>query len=88
MNWACEFTANAKEDLQALPKAIQKRVVRVAAQMALDPFQGNVKALQGQDWKGVFRRRIGDYRILFTADPATKIVTIHQVSLRSGKTYR
>jgi hypothetical protein len=30
--------------------------------MEIDPFQGNVKALQGEEWKGVFRRRLGDYR--------------------------
>lgn len=56
--------------------------------MAANPFQGNVKALQGEQWKGVYRRRIGDYRIFFTADRAKEIVVIHQISLRSGKTYR
>jgi mRNA-degrading endonuclease RelE of RelBE toxin-antitoxin system len=62
MNWVCEFSEDAQNDLQDLPKAIQKRVARVMTQMAADPFQGNVKALQGEQWKGVFRRRIGDYR--------------------------
>jgi mRNA-degrading endonuclease RelE of RelBE toxin-antitoxin system len=58
------------------------------SQMAKDPFDGNVKALRGEQWKGVFRRRIGDYRILFTPDRATETVVIHQIALRSGKTYR
>jgi hypothetical protein len=53
MNWACKFTADAELDLRGLPKAIQKRVARVLTQMADDPFQGNVKALQGEAWKGV-----------------------------------
>jgi mRNA-degrading endonuclease RelE of RelBE toxin-antitoxin system len=88
MNWVCKFSANAEQDLRGLPKAIQKRVARVLTQMASDPFQGNVKALQGSEWKGVFRRRIGDYRLLFTADHAQKTAVIQQISLRSGKTYR
>lgn len=88
MSWAFKFTPNARQDLTVLPKAIQKRVARVMAQMAEDPFRGNVRALQGEEWKGVFRRRIGDYRLLFTADHATKTVVVHQISLRSGKTYR
>jgi mRNA interferase RelE/StbE len=88
MSWACEFTKTAEEDLTGLPKAIQKRVARVLAQMATDPFRGNVKALQGEEWKGVFRRRIGDYRLLFTADHEKKLVVVHQISLRSDKTYR
>ena len=88
MRWDCEFTEDAEEDLKGLPKAIQKRVARVLARMAIDPFQGNVKALQGEEWKGVFRRRMGDYRLLFTADHEKKLVVVHQISLRSGKTYR
>jgi len=55
--------------------------------MGSDPFQDDVKALQGE-WKGVFRRRIGDYRLLFTADHAQETVVVQQISLRSGKTYR
>jgi mRNA-degrading endonuclease RelE of RelBE toxin-antitoxin system len=86
MNWVCKFSAHAEQDLLGLPKAIQKRVARVLTQMASDPFQGNIKALQGSEWKGVFRRRIGDYRLLFTADRAQKTVVIQQISLRSGKT--
>ena len=57
MSWVCELTEDAKKDLGDLPKAIQKRVARVLAQMETDPFQGNVKALKGDEWKDVFRRR-------------------------------
>jgi len=88
MNWACEFTTNATEDLTGLPKAVQKRVARVVSQMESDPLQGDVKALQGEEWKGVFRRRIGDYRLLFTINHGKKIVVVQQISRRSGKTYR
>jgi mRNA interferase RelE/StbE len=88
MSWAFEFSAAAEEDLNGLPKAIQKRVARALTQMATDPFQGNVKALHGEEWKGVFRRRIGGYRLLFTADHAKKVIVVQQISLRSGKTYR
>ena len=85
MKWACEFTENAQQDFSSLPKAIQKRVVRVVTQMSSDPFQGNVKALQGEEWKGVFRRRLGDYRLLFTVNHDEQKVVIHQITLRSGK---
>lgn len=69
------------------PEVYSKRVARVLAQMESDPFQGNVKALQGAGWKGVFRRRIGDYRLLFTADHTQKTFIVQQISLRTGKTY-
>jgi hypothetical protein len=38
--------------------------------METDPFQGDVKALAGPQWVGVFRRRMGSYRLLFTVDPS------------------
>lgn len=60
MNWACDLSTNAERDLRGLPKAIQRRVARVLTQMSADPFQGNLRALRGLEWKGVFRRRIGD----------------------------
>ena len=71
-----------------MPKAIQKRVARVLAQMAADPFQGDVKSLKGEEWRGVFRRRIGDYRILFTADRNAQRVFVARILPRSEKTYR
>jgi mRNA-degrading endonuclease RelE of RelBE toxin-antitoxin system len=88
MNWACDLTDDATEDLKDLPKAIQKRVARVVEQMQHDPFQGDVKALHGDEWKGVFRRRIGDYRILFLPDWANQVVHILRILLRSSRTYR
>ena len=88
MNWVCELTEDAKKDLRDVPKAVQERVARVMMQMATDPFQGNVKALQGKEWRGVFRRRIGDYRLLFTASREQGTVIVLRVLLRSGETYR
>ena len=88
MTWACELTEDAERDLRGLPKSIQKRVARVLTQMAAEPFLGNVKALKGDEWRGVFRRRIGDYRILFTADRARQTVFVLRILIRSEKTYR
>jgi mRNA interferase RelE/StbE len=88
MSWVCEFSENAAEDLKGLPKAIQKRVARLLTRMADDPFHGDVRALQGEEWKGVFRRRMGDYRLLFTVDHTKKLVVVQQITLRSGRTYR
>jgi mRNA-degrading endonuclease RelE of RelBE toxin-antitoxin system len=57
-------------------------------QMATDPFQGNVNAIQGKEWRGVFRRRIVDYRLLFSDSREQGIVTVLRILLRSGETYR
>jgi mRNA-degrading endonuclease RelE of RelBE toxin-antitoxin system len=88
MNWACELTDDAKRDLHDLPDAVQKRIARMLDQMQDDPFLGDVKALQGEEWKGVFRRRLGDYRVLFIPDWGNHIVNVLRIVIRSAKTYR
>ena len=88
MSWVCDLTEDAEEDLRGLPKAIQKRVARVLTQMESNPLQGNVKALQGEAWKGVFRRRIGDYRLLFAVNRTKETVSILRILIRSGNTYQ
>ena len=88
MNWVSRLTSDAEEDLRELPKPIQKRVARTIEQMERDPLQGNVKALQGPEWRGVFRRRIGDYRLLFRLDHQKQTITILRILIRSGNTYR
>lgn len=87
MSWICELTEDAKRDLRDLPEAAQKRGARVLAQMETDPFQGDVKALKGDEWNDVFRR-LGDYRLLFTAERQKGTVHVIRILLRSGKTYR
>jgi mRNA-degrading endonuclease RelE of RelBE toxin-antitoxin system len=86
MIWVCNFTQDAQTDLEALPRAIQKRVARAVDIMETDPFRGGVKALVGPEWKGVFRRRMGSYRLLFTADHAGKTVFVVRILIRSERT--
>lgn len=88
MSWACDLTEAAQRDLEDLPRPIQKRVARVLTIMGTDPFQGDVKALAGPAWQGVFRRRIGDYRLLFTVDHSKRKVFIIRILIRSEKIYR
>ena len=49
MSWVCDLTDDAKRDLRNPPKPIQKRVARALDQMQTNPFQGDVKALQGEE---------------------------------------
>ena len=88
MSWVCNLTDDARRDLCDLPKAIQRRVARVLQQMQVDPFQGDVKALRGDEWKGVFRRRFGDYRLLFLPNSGHHSVSVLRILIRSEKTYR
>ncbi len=45
-----------------------------------DPRLPGTKKLQGED---AFRLRVGDYRVLYTSDDHTQIITIYAIGHRS-----
>jgi mRNA-degrading endonuclease RelE of RelBE toxin-antitoxin system len=62
---------------------------------AIDEFEerddsqwSNIKALQGPEWKGRFRKRVGPYRIIFRKFPDRNVVEISSILVRSKHTYR
>jgi mRNA-degrading endonuclease RelE of RelBE toxin-antitoxin system len=57
---------NALKELDLMQPRIRDKVLDVCKKMAQDPFEGDVRPIKGV--KGVFRKRVGDYRIAFTVD--------------------
>lgn len=53
-----------------------------------DSQWSNVKALQGAQWKGRFRKRIGAYRIIFRKHPDRGVAEISAILIKSKDTYR
>lgn len=54
--------------------------------MEVDPFAGDVERLKHQPT--AFRRRFGDWRIFFDADPARRLVEVRYIERRTSTTYR
>jgi mRNA interferase RelE/StbE len=88
MTWDVEVSAGAEKDLRRLPRDRRAHVERAMDEMERDPFAGDVKPLKGPQWKGRFRMRIGDYRIIFTVNHGARLVWISAILTRSEKTYR
>ena len=88
MTWAVEVSAAAEKHLKRVPRDRRARLERAIDEMESDSSAGDIKSLQGPQWEGRFRKRVGDYRIIFTAAHSTKLVGISAILLRSEKTYR
>ena len=88
MSWTVELSAAAEKDLKRLPRDRQATLERAIDEMEGDPFARDVKPLKGPQWKGRYRKRVGDYRIIFTVEHRTRRVAISAVLIRSEKTYR
>jgi len=86
--WTVSLARKAARDLDRLEGADWPAVRRAIDGLAEDPYRGDVRPLQGKDWKGYFGKRVGDFRVIFTLDQAARAVMIHTVLRRSEKTYR
>lgn len=63
-------------------KATQERVAQGLKGLLVIPPQGDIKPIKGR--QGLYRLRIGSYRILFEIQHKEKIVYIQAIDFRGG----
>jgi mRNA-degrading endonuclease RelE of RelBE toxin-antitoxin system len=90
MRFRVEVSRDAQEQLSRFPRDVRERM-----EHAIDEFEekddsqwSNIKALQGPEWKGRLRKKVGPYRIIFRKFPDRAVVEISAILLRSKHTYR
>lgn len=80
MSYAVSFKASAVKALDKLPKSVQVRVIEKALALASDPRPSGSVKLAGSS--GLWRIRIGDYRIAYHIDDQRRTVDIRIVAHR------
>jgi mRNA interferase RelE/StbE len=75
------FLPVARKEILCLPHEVWKRIDRKILALADDPRPHDVKALHGE--KGLYRVRVGDYRIVYSVED--KIITVVIVRVRHRK---
>jgi mRNA-degrading endonuclease RelE of RelBE toxin-antitoxin system len=90
MRFHVELSNEAQKQLASFPRDVRERVER-----AIDEFESrddlqwsNIKALQGLEWKGRLRKKVGQYRIIFRKYPERGVLEISAILIRSKDTYR
>ena len=90
MRYRVELSTEAQKQLLNFPRNVRDRLER-----AIDDFEtkddsqwSNVKALQGDQWKGRYRRKVGPYRIIFRKFPDRGMAEISAILLKSKDTYK
>ena len=76
-----DFTPGAEMDLARLDKPIAQRVLRKLRWLAENYEATTAEALTGP-WEGVFKLRVGDYRVLYTCDREKQRITVRFVRHR------
>ena len=90
MRYRVELSAEAQKQFAKLPRDVRDRIESEIDEMEErdDSLWSNMKALQGSEWKGFYRKRIGSYRIIFTKVPARGVAEIAAILIKSKDTYR
>jgi mRNA-degrading endonuclease RelE of RelBE toxin-antitoxin system len=84
MNWTVVLAGPARKSLERVPASDRKRILAAPGQMEANPFQGDIRKLQGLPG---FRRRVGNWRILFEVVAESGHVVVSAVERRTSTTY-
>lgn len=85
MTYEVRIDRHADRALDSLPVSVAKRLTSKMAVLKVDPLRprpgADIKRLH--DVPGVFRLRIGDYRVFYSVYPDDRIVVVTDVRHRS-----
>jgi len=79
MTYKARFSRTFLKKEKKLPKHIKDRVIEAVKQILIDPYRG--VSLIG-DLKGLWRHRVGNYRIIYEINEKEKLVIFHFVKPR------
>lgn len=82
MKHEVRLSKRALRELESLDSIMRKRIVSRLEELGEEPFPRGVAKLQGRD--GVYRVRVGDYRILYEVLHDEKMVLVDKIEQRSG----
>ena len=84
MEWTVVLAGPARKSLKRIPASDKTRILTALAEMQQDPFQGDIRKLQGLPG---FRRRVGNWRVLCEVILERRQVVIAAIERRTSTTY-
>lgn len=81
MSYQVEFTPKAIEGLEALTSTIQQRVLDKIRWLA-DNFENLTPSALTADFSGLFKLKVGNYRVIYSFDVESELITIQKIGHR------
>lgn len=81
MTWQIEFKSEAIDGLERIERPIAQRILTKARWLSENFEQITPQPLTGS-MRGLFKLRVGDYRIIYSANPEKRLLTIHLIGHR------
>ena len=80
MRWQLRIEPRAEHELLSLPDDARRRVFRRIDRLQVEPCPAGCRKLAGRE--GVYRIRVGDYRIIYQIEDAALLVLVIAVGHR------
>lgn len=77
-----EYDPKALKELTKLDKAVARRIIKAIDALSVDPRPTGTRPLVG--YPGLWRIRVGDYRVVYTIKDAELVVLALRVAHRSS----
>ena len=84
--WLIKFTPEGEKDLIKLDKPVRRRVI-IKLHWLEENFPRIVPEPLSNKWRGYFKLRAGDWRIVYEIDFADNQLIVHRIELRD-KVYK
>ena len=76
------LTPEAQRDILRLDAVVQTRILNRIEWMGENAELIRHQAMKGDEWRGCFKYRVGDYRIIYQMDPPGKKLIVLKVGHR------
>ncbi len=86
MTWRLILSRQAAKALKEAPTGDRARLWEALQEMQSDPFTGDLARIKGTHERR-FRRRVGNWRIIFSLDPKARTVVVGGILRRTTTTY-
>lgn len=81
MPYSAQFTNTAVDDFATLDGSVAQRV-RSAVQRLVENVESTRRRALSGPYRGQFRTRVGDYRVLYRVDWENRVITVLRVGHR------
>ncbi len=81
VTYQVNFMPKAVEDLSRLDKVIAQRILTKIRWLS-ENFDNLTPEVLIGEWKGLFKLRVGSYRVVYTVNQNNQLITVHLVGHR------
>ena len=86
MSYLVTLHRRADRALERLPEREARRIVLILKEMESEPLSGDIRRLSGSS-RPLWRRRVGEYRIVFSVSIEREVVIVERIERRTGGMY-